>query len=123
MALFPRICIPFVITAPTVADGKAKCVVPFAGEIVAVEGWIITLGSGGTTSTDFQVSNGAVDYLKTVGAFEVDSATNLLEGQVLAVNPTFDADDTLEIDCDAISTGPADALIRVWVKMAPVDGY
>jgi adenylosuccinate synthase len=123
MALFPLICLPFLVPAPTVADGKAKCVIPFAGEIVAVDGYITTLGSGAGTSTDFQISCGAVDYLATKGAFEVNSATNLLESQVLAVNPTFAAGATLEIDCDAISTSPANALLRVWVKMAPVDGY
>lgn len=124
MALYPRICVPFVIPGTiTAADGKAKWKAPFAGEVVAVEGYITTLGTGATTSTDIQVSIGAVDLLTTVGAFEVDSATNLLESQVLRPNPTFDADDVIEIDVDAISTAPADALIRVWVKMAPIDGY
>lgn len=124
MALFPRVCVPFVIPGTiSVADGVAKWQAPFAGEVVAVEGYIKTLGTGGTTSTDIQVSIATVDLLTTVGAFEVDSGTNLLESAVLKPNPTFDVDDVIEIDVDAVSTSPGDALIRLWVKMAPVDGY
>lgn len=124
MALYPKICVPFVIPGTIAAgDGKAKWEAPFAGEIVAVEGFITTLGTGAGTSVDIQVSNDSTDYLTTLGTFEVDSATNLLEGQVLKPNPTFEVSDVLEIDVDAISTSPADALIRLWVKMAPIDGY
>jgi len=124
MALWPQICVPMLVVGTiTAADGKAKWKAPFAGEIVAVEGYITSLGSGAGTSTDVQVSNGAVDYLTTLGTFEVDSATKLLEGQVIKPNPTFAAGDVVEIDVDAVSTGPADAIIRVWVKVAPVDGY
>jgi len=124
MALWPRVCVPFILSGTiTTGDGKAKWEAPFAGEITAVDGFIKTLGTGAGTSTDIQISNGSTDYLTTVGAFEVDSGTNLLESQVLAENPTFDADDVIEIDVDAVSTSPGDAVIRVWVKMAPVDGY
>lgn len=124
MALFPRVCVPFVIPGTiSTGDGQAKWEAPFAGEVVAIEGFLGTLGSGGTTSTDVQASIGAVDLLTTVGAFEVDSGTNLLESAVLKPNPTFDIGDVIEIDVDAISTSPADMLIRLWVKMAPVDGY
>jgi len=102
----------------TVADGKAQCTMPFAGEIEDIQGYIETLGTGAGTSTDIQISNGATDYLTTVGAFEVDSATNLLEGQVLASNPAFEIDDIIELDVDAVSTNPADIHIWVWVKVS-----
>lgn len=105
----------------TVADGKWSWRAPYGGEVVKIGGYIKTLGSGSGTSTDIQLRNETdsdKDILSTVGAFEVDSATNLLEGQV--VNPnnaTFSADDVIDLDCDAISTSPADAEIWAIVNL------
>ena len=121
MALWPVVPVDLIALGTlTVADGKSKWKAPFAGKIIAVDGWIKTLGSGATTSTDFQISCGTKDYLATVGAFEVDSATSLLESQVLVPNTSFAAGDIIELDCDAVSTSPADAFIRLWVAIAPV---
>lgn len=107
-----------VVGTVTVADDKWKWKAPYAGEIVSVGGYITTLGSGAGTSTDFQLANGTTDILSTVGAFEVDSATNLLEGQVVnANNATFDANDTIALDCDAVSTNPANAVIWAVVNL------
>jgi len=99
----------------TVADGKWSWKAPYAGEIVSVGGYITTLGSGAGTSTDIQLRNETQtkDILSTVGAFEVNSATNLLEGQVVSVaNATFAKNDVIDLDVDAVSTNPADA--EVW---------
>lgn len=111
--------IPMVVpNVITVADGKAKWLAPYPGELKAVEGDITTLGAGAGTSTDFQISNGATDMLSTVGAFEVDSATNLMEGQVVDdTQAAFAAGDIIEADCDAVSTNPADALIRLHIVL------
>ena len=99
----------------TVADGKWSWKAPYAGEIISIGGYIQTLGAGAGTSTDIQLRNQtqAKDILSTVGAFEVDSATNLLEGQVVnPTNATFAAGDVIDLDCDAVSTNPATA--QVW---------
>lgn len=99
----------------TAADGKWTWKAPYAGEVISVGGYITTLGAGAGTSTDFQLRNQTQtkDILSTVGAYEVNSATNLLEGQVVsAANATFAANDVIDLDCDAVSTNPADA--EVW---------
>ncbi|KKN82084.1 hypothetical protein LCGC14_0313510 [marine sediment metagenome] len=100
----------------TVANGKWSKEMPYAGEIIEVGGYMTTLGSGGGTSTDFQLRNetdGNKDILSTVGAFEVDSGTKLLEGQVVdTTNASFAKDDVIDLDADAISTNPADA--EIW---------
>ncbi|MEE9401261.1 MAG: hypothetical protein V3V32_04500 [Dehalococcoidia bacterium] len=95
--------IPNVIT---VADGKDKYLAEYPGELKAVGGSITTLGTGAGTSTDIMISNGATDMLSTIGSFEVDSATNLMEGQVVDDTvAAFAAGDVLEADCDAICGG------------------
>lgn len=99
----------------TVADGKWTWRAPYPGEVIVVGGYIPTLGSGAGASTDFQLRNQTQtkDILSTVGAFEVDSATNLLEGQVVnPANATFAKDDLIDLDCDAVATNPANA--EVW---------
>jgi len=100
----------------TVANGKWSWRAPYAGEVISVGGYITTLGSGAGTSTDIQLRNETdanKDILSTVGAFEVNSATNLLEGQVVsAANATFAKNDVIDLDVDAVSTNPANA--EVW---------
>jgi len=105
----------------TVANGKWSWRADYAGEFVSVGGYIPTLGSGPGTSTDIQLRNetdGNKDILSTVGAFEVDSATNLLEGQVVnPANATFAKDDVIDLDVDAVSTNPADASVWAVVNL------
>ena len=104
----------------TTGDGKLSWKAPYAGELIAVGGDITTLGSGAGTSTDVQVRNStqAKDMLSTVGAFEVNSATNLLEAAVVnQANCAFAKNDVLMMDVDAISTGPANARIRLFVVL------
>ena len=106
------------IGAITTGDGKWKWKPPYAGELLDVTGYIKTLGSGAGTSTDVQIRNAtkAVDMLSTVGAFEVNSATNLLEGHVVSsANYAFSANDVINLDVDATSTSPADAVIDLLV--------
>lgn len=95
-------------------DGKVKYKTPAGGRILKIDGFIGTLGSGGGTSTDVQVSNGATDYLGTVGTFEVDTATSVMENQVLGSTLTFDRGDTIELDCDATSTNPGNVQVLVY---------
>jgi len=102
--------------------GKPRWKAPYAGNVEGLEGWIKTLGSGAGTSTDIQLRNSTAnpdrDILSTKGTFEVNSATNLLEGQVVdAANAAFAAGDVIEVDVDAISTGPADATLYMAVGM------
>lgn len=101
----------------TTGDGKVKVKTPAGGRILAINGFIQTLGSGGGTSTDVQVSNGGTDYLSTKGTFEVDSGTNVMENAVLGTTLTFDRADTIELDIDAISTNPADVRVYVYCLM------
>jgi len=104
----------------TDGDGKWPKRMPYAGEFVSVGGTIATLGTGAGSSSDFQLRNEtqAKDILSTVGAFEVDSATNLLEAAV--VDPTtcsFAKDDVVDLDQDAHATNDdaADAVIEAVV--------
>ena len=103
--------------AITVADNKWKREMQFRGEILGYRGFIKTLGTGGGTSTDIQLRNQTTtpdkDYFSTKPTFEVDSASNLLEGGELIASPTFQAGDVLVLDVDAISTGPADAEVTL----------
>lgn len=105
----------------TTGDGKWSWRAPYAGEVIAVGGYIKTLGSGAATSTDIQLRNETdsnKDILSTVGAFEVDAATNLLQAQVINVNnASFAANDVIDLDVDAISTNPADAVIWAIVNL------
>ena len=81
----------------TTGDGKWPWEAPYAGRVIQLKGTIKTIGSGAGTSTDFQLRNvtQAKDILATVGAFEVDSAINRLEGQVVNfTNCSFAAGDT-----------------------------
>jgi len=92
----------------TVGDGKWPKAMPYAGEFVKVGGSINILGTGAGTSTDVQLRNEtqAKDILSTVGTFEVDSGTNLLEGAV--VDPatcSFAKGDVVQADVDAIPGG------------------
>ena len=110
------------IGAITVADGKWKWKAPYAGEVIAVGGYIKTLGTGGGTGTDIQLRNETpapdVDILSTVGRFDVTAATNLLQNQVVNVNnASFAAADIIGLDVDAISTGPADAVVWMVVNL------
>jgi len=108
----------------TVANSKRKWVAPYAGELKKVSGFIETLGGGAGTSTDFQLRNATTghDMLSTVGAFEVDSADNLLEGQVVDdIYAPFSKGDIIHLDCDAISTNPSDAHIDMTVVLFPDD--
>jgi len=103
-----------------VADDKAKYEAEYPGELKAVVGSITTLGTGAGSSTDFQLANGATDMLSTVGAFEVDSATSLLEGQVVDDTvAAFAAGDVIAADCDAIATNAdaADVLLLLHVVL------
>lgn len=101
-------------------DGKVKYKTPAGGTILKIDGFIGTLGSGGGTSTDVQVSNGATDYLSTKGTFEVDSATGLMENQVLGTTLTFNRGATIELDCDAVSTNPGNVQVLVYALMFAV---
>lgn len=89
-------------------DGKATWVAPYAGEFLDIQGHIETLGTGAGTSTDVQIRNQTQtkDVLSTVGAFEVNSATNLLEGQVINdSNAAFASGDVIDLDVDARASG------------------
>jgi len=105
------------VGAISTGDGQWSWRAPYGGEVVEVGGYISTLGGGSGDSTDYQLrneTNSNADILSTVGAFEVDSATNLLEGQV--VNPNnapFDASDVIDLDCDASTTG-SEANAEIW---------
>ena len=105
----------------TTGDGKWSWRAPYAGEFTAVGGYIKTLGTGAGTSTDIQIRNETdsnKDLLSTIGAFEVNSATNLLEAQVINVtNASFAANDVIDLDVDAISTSPADAIIWAVINL------
>jgi len=125
MTLFPNECVSFIVEGTIVTgDGQSQWEAPYAGEIVAVEGFIANVGTVGG-QTRIQISCGATDYLTTEGDFVQASGTGLMENAVLAVNPTFDAGDIIELDIDTVPTGTdsADLHIRLWVKIAPVDGY
>ena len=109
-----------IIGTITVADNKWPWEAPYAGRVIQLKGTIKTLGSGAGTSTDFQLRNvtQAKDILSTVGAFEVNSATNRLEGQVVNfTNCSFVAADVITPDCDAISTNPADVVLYMTVVL------
>jgi hypothetical protein len=97
--------------ALSTGDGKDKVVAPSDGEILEYGGSIGTLGTGAGTKTEIQVRNGTRDYFTSKPAFEVNAASNLLDGGGLIASPTFKKDDTLELDIDAISTGPENARI------------
>ncbi len=106
--------VPFrLVGSITVADNKWKREMEFRGEILGYRGYIKTLGTGAGTSTDIQIRNQNTtpdkDYFSTKPTFEVDSASNLLEGGELIASPIFQAGDVLCLDVDAITTGPADA--------------
>lgn len=92
--------------------------VPYGGEIVNYYGSIADGGSGAGTSTDFQISNDETskDYFTVQPTFEVDSATNLLEGGQLDDSPTFLAGQTLRGKATAVSTTPKDAQLNVVMK-------
>lgn len=97
-------------------DGKWSKKMAYAGEFVSVGGGIKTLGTGAGSSTDIQLRNEtqAKDVLSTVGAFEVDSATNLLEAAVVnQATCSFAKDDVVDLDVDAHATNDdaADAVI------------
>jgi hypothetical protein len=85
----------------TVADGVAKWKAPAGGRILKVNGYIGTLGTG-ANGTQVQVSNGATNYLATPGDFTVATATGLMENAVLAASPTFNRNETIELDVDVI---------------------
>ncbi|KKN82083.1 hypothetical protein LCGC14_0313500 [marine sediment metagenome] len=99
-------------------DGKAKIKMPAGGRILKVKGFIEDVGTG-AGQTRIQVSNGATDYLTTRGDFVVASATGLLENQVLAASPTFDRNDTLELDVDGIpgNSDSKELLVTVFTIM------
>ena len=104
----------------TVADGKWPKRMPYAGEVVSVGGAIKTLGTGAGSSTDIQLRNEtqAKDILSTVGAFEVDAATNILQAAVVnQANCSFAKNDVVDLDVDIICTNAdsADAVIDVVV--------
>ncbi|KKK72197.1 hypothetical protein LCGC14_2906300 [marine sediment metagenome] len=106
------------ISTLTVADGQWTWKAPYAGELLAVGGYIKTLGTGAGTSSDFQVRNQTQtkDMLSTVGAFEVDSATNVLEGMVVdSTNYSFAVGDIIDLDCDARASGNDAADAVVWL--------
>ena len=110
------------IGAIATGDGKWKWKAPYAGEVIAVGGYIKTLGTGAGTGTTVQLRNSTpapdVDVLSTVGRFDVDAATNLLQNQVINVNnATFAKSDLVELDVDAISTAPADAVVFILVNL------
>lgn len=91
----------------TVGDDKWPKEMPYAGEVVSVGGTIDNLGTGAGSSTDVQLRNKtqAKDILSTLGAFEVDSATRLLEGAAVnQANCSFAKGDVLTPDVDAIPT-------------------
>ncbi len=95
-------------------DGKCKWKTPAGGRILAVNGWIETLGTG-AGQTRVQISNGATDYLSTPGDFVVASATNFMENQVLVASPTFNRGETIEVDVDAIPGGADSANLHIWL--------
>jgi hypothetical protein len=104
----------------TNGDGKWAKAMPYAGEFISVGGSIKTLGTGAGTSSDFQLRNQtqSKDILSTVGAFEVNSATNLLEGAVVnQTNCIFAKGDVIDLDQDAHASGDdaADAVIEAVV--------
>ena len=104
----------------TTGDGKWPKRMDYPCEFVSVGGGIKTLGSGAGTSTDVQLRNAtqAKDILSTVGAFEVDSGTRLLEAAVVnANNARCAAGDIVQLDVDTTSTGPADAVIEATVNL------
>lgn len=106
------------IGAITVMDGIYKMVMPAAGKIVRVEGYIQTLGTGGG-QTSIQLRIGLIDYLITVADFVIASGTHLLENQ--AVDPTlsFIRGEVLELDVDLLpgNTDSSNAQIVVWCEM------
>lgn len=107
----------YVLAAVTTGNGKWKATMPDNGEILAFGGYVKTLGSGAGSSIDIQIRNETMtpdrDYFKVEPTFEVDSATNLLEGGELIDSPVFRKDDVLVLDVDAISTNPSD--MDVWI--------
>lgn len=108
----------FLPGAIIVADNQWPKRMPYAGEFIAVGGTIKTLGGGAGTSTDIQLRNitQAKDILSTLGAFEVDSGTNLLEGAVVdQATCSFAKDDVVTCDVDEVSTNPATAIIDVGI--------
>lgn len=105
------------ISTLAAADGQWTWKAPYAGEFLAVGGYIKTLGTGAGTSSDFQIRNQTQtkDVLSTVGAFEVDSATNVLESMVVSTtNYAFAAADVIDLDCDAIASGSDAADAVIW---------
>ena len=105
------------------ANAVARWETPYAGEVLAVGGYAESLGTGAGSSTDFRLrdaSDGYKEMLSTDGAFEVDSASGLLEGQVVDdTNACWASGDIIDIDCTAVTTGIAarDIVIYVTVVM------
>lgn len=91
----------------------------YDGQILGWFGSIPVLGSGAGTSTDFQLYNDTTGeaYFLVPPTFEVDAASNVLEGGRIVNAPVFKAGQVLRGKIVAVSTNPADAVIGLFVKM------
>lgn len=105
----------------TVANDRYKKKMPYDFEIIGFSGYIQTLGTGAGTSTDIQVRNETLtpdlDYFSTKPTFEVDTASNQLEGGELIDSPIGYAGDVLCLDVDAIPGGADSADVDVWLMV------
>lgn len=95
----------------TVADGVVKWRAPAGGRILAVDGFIGTTGTV-NGQTRVQISNGSTDYLSTRGDFTWNG-NGLMANHVLAASPTFNRNDTIELDIDTIPGGSDSANLQV----------